>query len=266
MDYLDFDDLGNKVKKYEAAGTSATLMPGLPTLARMDGRAFHTFARNLAKPFDSRMSLSMVETTKYLVDTFNADLGYTQSDEITLYWRNLEVEKELYFGGRIHKWISSLAASCSISFYKNTCIYLGDKANETPTFDSRVWQVPNEHVALESILWREMDANKNAISMAASSVFSEKELNGKNSKERIQMLHEKGIDFDKYPSFFKRGTFVRKRKLLTELTEKELEQIPVQYRPENKIVTRSKIVEINVPKLTSYDNIDQIGLKLFEET
>lgn len=42
-------------------------MRGLPLLARLDGRAFHTFTRDLQRPYEPGMSVAMIETTRYAV-------------------------------------------------------------------------------------------------------------------------------------------------------------------------------------------------------
>jgi tRNA(His) guanylyltransferase len=264
MHSIDFDNLGSRAKQFESVGTMDKLVSNCPILARMDGRAFHSFARHLKKPYDPGMSRSMIETTKYLVDNFNADLGYTQSDEITLYWKNNTPEVQLMFSGRTHKWVSSLASSATIKFYKNVLLNLPAKSGDDPTFDARVWQVPTENDALEVFMWREMDATKNAVSMAASSFYRESILNGKTMKERIQMLHEAGIDFNKYPDFFKRGTFVRKMKVETLLTNEEWESIPDRHRPESQVVLRNRVVELNLPSMRSFKNLEEVSKKFFD--
>ena len=53
----------------------------------------------------------MVETTKALVDRFQAKVGYTQSDEITLVWHvECDSSSEYPFDGRFQKMESLLAA------------------------------------------------------------------------------------------------------------------------------------------------------------
>jgi hypothetical protein len=59
------------------------------------------------------------------------------------------------------------------------------------------------------LIWRERDAVKNSVSMAASEYYSNKELYKKNTTEKKALLQNKGINWDKYPSFFKYGTYVK---------------------------------------------------------
>src|SRR5215471_4222370 len=80
------DGLAERMKRYEATEAGRRLMPLLPALARLDGRAFHNFVRGLARPYDKRLSDLMIDTATFLVRETNAVAGYTQSDEITLAW------------------------------------------------------------------------------------------------------------------------------------------------------------------------------------
>ncbi len=75
-------------------------MPLLPALARLDGRAFHSFVRGLEKPFDKRFSDLMIDTAVFLARETNAAVGYTQSDEITLAWVPEEFDSQIFFDGR----------------------------------------------------------------------------------------------------------------------------------------------------------------------
>jgi tRNA(His) guanylyltransferase len=87
---IDFDKLGDVQKKFEQESAGAAIMPGIPVLARLDGRAFHSFVRGLNRPFDPSLSLCMRETAKFLVKETRPEVAYTQSDEITLAWLNPE--------------------------------------------------------------------------------------------------------------------------------------------------------------------------------
>ena len=55
-----------------------------PVILRIDGHAFSKFTAGLKKPYDEWVHKCMVKATAILVEDFNAVLGYTQSDEITL--------------------------------------------------------------------------------------------------------------------------------------------------------------------------------------
>jgi len=227
---IDFNDLGDTCKKYERRSTSDKLMDGIPVIARLDGRGFSKLCKGLERPFDSRMSSLMKDTAKFLLERYNASLAYTQSDEITLVWVNFEADTKMIFGAKVHKLTSLLAASASVYFCKNIPTAIPEKESHFAEFDCRIWNVPNLRKAAEAVLWREMDATRNSISMAAQTYFSHKELQGVGTKEMTsRLLEEKNITWANYPDFFKKGTYFTKHRVSRALTEKELEGLPEKH-------------------------------------
>ncbi len=225
------DNIGDRMKNYENAECGRRFMSLLPILARIDGRAFHSFTKGMNRPYDIRFSNCMVETAKYLAKETNAAMAYTQSDEITLAWHSTDIKSQIWFDGRIAKMTSQLAAQATAFFYREIGFAGFDAKylDKMPTFDARVWQVPNRTEAANCFLWREWDATKNSISMAASSVYSNKELFGKNGSQKQEMLFQKGINWNDYPAFFKRGTYIQKCKVSTPFSEDELEDLPPKH-------------------------------------
>jgi tRNA(His) 5'-end guanylyltransferase len=221
------DELGDRMKKFEMIEAGRLFIPGLPIIARLDGKSWHTFTRGLKRPYDERLSRLMIETTKYLIDENQADLGYTQSDEITLVFLP---KNELIFGGRIHKLASILPSLAAAFFNAHLEREIPEKARKYPCLDCRVWQVPNIETVIEVLEWREMDATKNSITMAAGAFYSHKELHKKGSAEKHEMLHAKGVNWNDYPDFFKRGTYLKRITRERMLTAEELAKIPVAAR------------------------------------
>lgn len=162
------DALGDRMKMYESAEAGRKLLPLVPVLARVDGRAFHSFTKNMRRPFDEDFSAAMIETTAALVDETNACMGYTQSDEITLAWHSTDLKSQIWFDGRICKMVSQLAAHATLEFYMNIVRRLPECGSTRPTFDARVWTVPNRAEGANVFVWREWDATKNSVSMAAN--------------------------------------------------------------------------------------------------
>ena len=213
--------LGDRMKAYEAPTTARKAFKGQPIIARLDGKSFHTFTKGLRRPYDEDLSRLMVVTTMYLVDRFGASVGYTQSDEIQLAWFiDSTSQSEYVFDGRLQKFESLLAAACTAVFNRDLQTYLPSKGAELPIFDCRAFVVPNLLEAYHAFLWRQQDCTKNAISMAAQSMFSHKSLQGLHGAEmQEKMWAEKGVNFDDYPAFFKRGTFVRRMKVFKPMDE-----------------------------------------------
>lgn len=230
-------------------------MPGLPVLARLDGVGFHNFTKGLKRPYDASMSQCMQRTARFLLDYFQATVVYTQSDEITLGWLNedSDVQTKLMFSGKYQKLCSTMAARASVAFNKELKLYLPQKIDEDPVFDCRVWQVPTLRLAAENFLWRELDATKNSITMAASAYYSHGELHKVNGKDKKGMLMEKGINWNDYPDFFKKGMYFRKESISVTMTPAELERIPEKFRPKSPVL-RNVILEIKMPKITSVTN------------
>jgi tRNA(His) 5'-end guanylyltransferase len=212
------DALGDRMKRYETAETHRRLMPTLPTLARVDGRAFHTFTKTLQRPFDPNFSEAMRRTMVQLAEHTHALAGYTQSDEITLLWHHPNYASDLWFDGRVTKMTSVLAALATLYFYKAVAELLPTYTDKNPVFDARVWQVPNRAEAINTFLWREWDATKNSVSMAAHAVYPHSELQNKNSSQKQELLFQKGINWNDYPVAFKRGTYAIRRTKETPFT------------------------------------------------
>jgi tRNA(His) guanylyltransferase len=248
------DTLGDRMKRYEMEEAGRRMMPNLPIMARLDGAAFHTFTKGLERPYSKKLSQCMVATARKLVDKYQADLAYTQSDEISLFWLNNDPFTPMLFDGRQQKWISRLAATASVAFNRACDSLLPEKAHLDPEFDCRVWQLPNLFEVYNAFLWREDDATSNSLQMAAQSRYSQKELHKAASPKLHDLLHAKGINWNNYPAFFKRGTYVARRKYERDLTAAELENIPEAHRP-NGPITRTGIFALDAQPVQAYKSI-----------
>lgn len=245
------------MKMYENAEAGRRLMPLVPVLARIDGRAFHSFTHGMRRPFDPDFSAAMIETTLELVRETNASMGYTQSDEITLAWHSTDLKSQIWFDGRACKMVSQLAAHATLRFYLAITRRLPEYASKLPTFDARVWTVPNRTEAANVFVWREWDATKNSISMAACEYYSDKELHGKNSSEKQEMLFQKGVNWNDYPAYFKRGTYVQRRKVVKPFSADELERLPPKHEARTNpglLVERSEVAVLEMPPIQTIEN------------
>lgn len=249
------DELGDRMKDYERRETGRRFFPTLPVYARIDGRGFSKFTAGMERPFDQRMTDAMIEVTAYLVKETHATIGYVQSDEISLAWMAPDHESDIFFNGKIVKMTSVLA---SMAAAKMAQVIRGWAPFEDrcPAFDARVIQLPHPHEAANMFLWRCLDAQKNAASMACRAEYSAKQMHGKGRQTMIDMLAEKGVDFHAYPDAFRLGTFVRRQVVERELTETEIERWPAKQRPEpGTLVTRSSVKPVlGVPKFQSVAN------------
>lgn len=257
------DSLGDRIKFYERRETDHRFMPFAPVIARMDGRGFSRWTAGLERPFDKDLSQVMIEVTRRLVAETGARIGYTQSDEITLVLLVDEIERKMMFDGKAQK-LCSVLASMTTSFFMLECMARKDselalRALRGPQFDARVFQVPTRFEAANAVLWREIDARKNAISMGARSTHEHRELQGKKGPEMIEMMAARGQQFYAYPDFFKRGSFLQARTRSEALPDDVMTRMGVDgEHGERAVVTRRFIERIDMPVFSSVTNREAV--------
>ena len=268
------DALGDRIKRYEAAEGGRRAMPGLPIVVRIDGRSFSGFTRGMGRPYDQGLADLMVEVTKHVVHETHALVGYTQSDEASFVLDPFgKKEAELaaqdggadseafpddtgfFFDGRYQKLASAVAAMATSKFMVGALDLWPARARRLlPGFDARVFQVPNRREAVAALMWRELDATKNAVSMAARAHFSHAGMDNRSGREMQEMLFQrKGINFNDYPARFKRGVYVQRRRGARELDAAELARIPIGRRPDGPVM-RSEIAVLDLPPLSRIRN------------
>lgn len=189
---------GDRMKSYERT-TKHILSPRTFTIVRVDGRAFHTYLRYCLKPFDQWVIHAMDRTAVHLCNAMaGVRFAYTQSDEISILMTDLDPRTQPWFGGEIQK-IASVAASIATGafneVYRTTQLpqYLPEGY---ATFDARVYTIPSRIEVANYFLWRQQDAIRNAVSMAAESFFPSRELHGVPTARRQEMLFQQhGVNF-----------------------------------------------------------------------
>lgn len=216
-----FESLGDRMKYYEGYNNNK-FPPNLPIICRLDGKGFHRYTRNFDRPFDDRLHKVMDNVTKFLVEGSHASIGYTQSDEITLIYSPGKV----YFDGKPQKLCSVLASMASVYFN-----YFMKEFGEFgfAFFDCRSFFVPTLQECVNCLIWREQDAVRNSVQMAARSVYSHKECENKNGSQLQEMLHEKGINWNDYSYREKRGQYIVRKKIKRKLTKEEMLALPHKH-------------------------------------
>ena len=249
------DDIGDRCKFFEDKFTSINVFNEKPVLCRIDGRAFHTFTKDLKKPFDIRFGRSMIETAKHLVRDSRAEVGYTQSDEISLFWKS---GLDLFFAGRVQK-LNSVLASMATAFFIREA---GDLSPRLPVFDSRIWSVETNQDVVDYFNWRQMDGIRNSVSMVSRAYFSFNQCQNKKTKElKSMLLEEKGVNWDDFKNMWKFGTFIRNRQVSRPFTESEISNLPPKhnyfYNPE-LVTKRSVTMEEDFPQLSKIKNVFEV--------
>lgn len=265
------DSLGDRMKSYEGI-SRIYLTKRMPVIIRIDGKAFHSFTKGFRRPFDEILIKAMQETAKYLCkNVMGCKIAYTQSDEISLLLEDYErVETQPWFENNLQKIVSVSASMATMAFNRafadavneRYSYYTGINADEwtgsteefdklfdnyfakigTAMFDSRVFILPKEEVC-NYFIWRQQDATRNSIQMVAQSLFSHRQLQNKNCDQLQEMMfQEHNINWNDYPTVYKRGSCVTKE----------------QYTEND--VTRSRwVVDTNIPIFTQDRNyIDRL--------
>lgn len=222
-----FDDIGNIIKDNFENRARIYLPRRTFTIIRVDGRAFSSYTSQMDKPFDPHFMKSMALTAEALCRGISGTVfAYVQSDEISLLLTDFEtIQKQPMFDGNLQKLCSISASIATAEFnalqWKKLIEddLLDIKGPPTQAnFDSRVFTIPSREYVMQYFQWRQADAIRNSISMAARHHFSHKQLDGKSTRLMREMLLDKGIDWAKYPANAQRGQMVVKK-----TSEKEVE-------------------------------------------
>jgi len=258
------DELGDRMKSYESTEAGRRLLPLLPVCARLDGKRFSKFTEGLRRPYDERLSRLMVATTQQLVEETSALAGYTHSDEISLLWYAADDRRQVFLDRRIQKLTSILASMTTAFFNQHLSEAIPERAGTLALFDCRVWAVPTREEAANAFLWRELDATKNSVSMAARHYYSHEELLGRSSSEMQELLFQKGVNWNDYPAFFKRGTFVLRRTEYRKFEAADLASLPEKHaarRNPELTIERTVVGAVELPPFGRVAN--RVGV-LFE--
>lgn len=214
----DHTDLGNRMKGYEAA-TKTVLPPRSYSVIRADIRAAHTLLRNAAKPFDYDFMADMDATAVALcTEVQGAVFAYVQFDEISVLVSDFTgPNSQPWFGGGVQKQVSIAAATATAAFNARRPVEVA--TGRMATFDARVFTLPNAVEVANYMLWRQRDAVRNSIAVAAQAKFSQRQLHGVNTGRMQEMLwSEHGINWNEYPDGAKRGRVVVKASSEREVT------------------------------------------------
>ena len=262
-----YDSLGDRMKGYENIVRNY-LTRRIPTIIRVDGKAFHTFTRGMEKQFDRILMTTMQNTMKYLCENIQGCVfGYTQSDEITLVLTDYAtITTDAWFGYNIQKMCSVAASMATLAFsnaytaelWKNFPEAMCSSDNGTnkyietlvakmgtAMFDARVFSIPKDEVC-NCLIWRQQDATRNSIEAVGQANFSQKELHGKSCNVIQDMLWKNcGINWNDFPVDCKRGSACYKTRVK--------ENVPVLNNTETVEVFRNRWVIDREPPIFSQE-------------
>ena len=224
-------NLDERMKRYEVS-FNQHLIHRCPAICRIDGRAFHTFTKPFARPYDGIFRSLMVKTAQHLCEKIStARFAYGQSDEISILLIDYtRFETDQFFDGKVQKLASVVASEATVAF--NEALWkivnspvpafaeLAKPLEESlfkATFDARVFSVP-ERDAGNYFIWRQQDAIRNSVQSLGQAHFSHRELQGKSAEDIKAMLEEKSkpldpakpfVTWESQPNEFKYGFMVQ---------------------------------------------------------
>ncbi|MCI0572816.1 MAG: tRNA 5'-guanylyltransferase [Myxococcaceae bacterium] len=199
------ESLESRMRSREVFHTLRVL-PGAWVVLRMDGRGFSHFTEGrYEKPFDASLHALMVQTTRALVEDFQALYGYTESDELSILLRPDAVP----FDREVEKLVSLSAARAAATFSVG--------ASTPATFDSRVWLGASVEDVVDYFRWRQEDAARCALHGWCYWTLRKEgmdvreatmTLHGASVEAKHELLHARGIHFPQLPAWQRRGTGV----------------------------------------------------------
>jgi tRNA(His) 5'-end guanylyltransferase len=248
------DALGQRLKNSYEHRTRYYLPRRTYTIIRLDGKTFHSYTKNLEKPFDFGLNQDLDDAViSILSEIQGARFAFVQSDEISILLTDFENEQtSAWFDGNIQKICSVSASLMTAEFNKLRMLrFFTPKDNDKESlldgyslysiqemnckdisnfnlasFDSRIFTIPDRIEVMNYFIWRNQDIGRNSVSMVAQANFSHKELQNKSTAEMQEMLfQEKGINWADYPEELKNGRLIVKEEYF--IPENEIKQAKI---------------------------------------
>lgn len=216
------DSLGDRMKGNYENRTRSFLPRRTYTIIRLDGKAFHTYTKRLEKPFDNKLSEDLdAAVIEIMPEIQGSQFAYLQSDEISILLTDFAKNTtDAWFDGNVQK-ICSVSAGLMTAYFnyfragtiEHNYLYSGGKECNLAVFDSRVFTIPDPVEVYNYFIWRWKDCERNSISMVAQSLYSDKELHGKNGEQKQEMIFQKGQNWNDLPDYHKNGRFIYKKEV-----------------------------------------------------
>src|SRR5262249_28462896 len=148
-------------KRYERA-TRTVLPRRTYTLLRVDGRAFHSYLRDAARPYDLEFMADLDTVAAELCREIPGTVfAYVQSDEISVLTVDFDsTGTQPWFDGEVQKMVSLSAAIATAALNAR-------RPGRPATFDARVFTIADPVEVANYFVWRQRDAVRNSIAMAA---------------------------------------------------------------------------------------------------
>jgi tRNA(His) guanylyltransferase len=196
----------------------------LPVIITINGRGFTKLTTLLDKPYSATFAKALCATLSHLVKEIDgAVFGYSFDDELVIVSRNDQApETQPWYNNDTQK-LASVASSIA-TLHFNDIVRADDISIIEPTFYSKVFAVPNIVEAANVLICKQQKAMQSSVYYACVAGLLKsysidkinKMLEDVSTEDRIELLSsECGIDYNDYPSIFRRGAaWYRKPKMI----------------------------------------------------
>ncbi len=243
---MQLRELNTRMRAFEASADMC-VPTGVHMVARLDGRGFTKLTRDVLQfdePYHEQFRDHMVATTDALMrNGLHVVYAYTQGDEISLLFHR----DETGFGRRLRKYNSVLAGIASAVFSL--------RVQTLATFDCRISQLPTIELVEDYFLWRDRDAQRNALNTRCCwqlhrQGYSPKQisaaLHGLTAKQKTQLLaSEHDFDFSTALNWQRRGVGVYWKPYKKQLTDEHTGEV-------QEIERRRLFVDVHLPAKSRY--------------
>ena len=206
--------LKDRIDSYRDA-SDYKLLNRLPIIICVNGRSFAKNTSLLKKPYDESFSECILSTTLRLCSEIEgAFFAYQHGDEIVIVARNDQnPDTTPWYDNKIQK-ICSVTASIATSHFNKCATAIELNLTGEPAFTSQVFVVPNIMEATNTMIYKQQQNFYTSIQFSCfyellkkyNKATIDNMINGLGIDDKISILYQEcGIDFNNYPSIFKRG-------------------------------------------------------------
>lgn len=217
--------LKDRVDSYQEA-TDFKLLNRVPIIICINGRSFAKNTSLLDKPYCAKFAECILSTTLRLCSEIDGALfAYQHNDEIVILARNDQnPDTSAWYDNKLQK-ICSVTASIATLHFDKCANKIDLNLTAEPVFTSKVFVVPNIMEAVNTMIYKQQ---QNFYTSIQSACFYEllkkydknniKEmLNGLNFDDKVDLLNQEcEVDFNDYPTSFRRGAACYKVPKITE--------------------------------------------------
>lgn len=209
--------LQQRMKSYEAAYSSAVVLPKLPVIVKLDLRSFSKVSKNAEKPFDKSVATILGQTLFRTVQQVEgAVFGFQYSDKIIIVIKNDQsIDTEPWFGNNIQK-ISSTISSIATYEFLNFFWQMENPPNldGAITFSAMTFGVPSSTECINYLINTQFKCINNSVNEAAVHTLqpiygpdTAQHLESRNINERQIIISDnsEGTKMEDYPTAFRYG-------------------------------------------------------------